>query len=140
MRIYILDRDKITKFNLPKKVSGAYVIDYLPVDSKIRRSVNVEAQGDKWIIKSNGSVDVVTSSVDGTVELQEYNFYQLRIKDRNDILILYCMPSVENSYKRYRLNQSTITIGSSANNAIQYNNKLVMQTHIQITKQQDKCF
>ena len=140
MRIYILDRDKITKFNLPKKVSGAYVIDYLPVDSKIRRSVNVEAQGDKWIIKSNGSVDVVTSSLDGTVELQEYNFYQLRIKERNDILILYCMPSVETTYKRYRLNQSTITIGSSAKNAIQYNNKLVMQTHIQITKQQDNWY
>ena len=140
MRVFILDRDKITKFNLPKKISGAYVIDYLPVDSKIRRSVNIEAQEDKWMIKSNGSVDVVTSSVDGIVELKEYSFYQLRIKDRNDVLILYCMPSVEESYKKYRLNQTTITIGSSANNAIQYNNKLVMQTQIQITKQQDNWY
>ena len=92
------------------------------------------------MIKSNGSVDVVTSSIEGNVELKEYSFYQLRIKDRNDILILYCMPSVEDNYKRYRLNQTTITIGSSANNAIQYNNKLVMQTQIQITKQQDNWY
>ena len=140
MRVFILDRDKITKFNLPIKVSGAFVFSYVPVESKVRRTVNIEAQNNKWIIKSNGSVDVVTSNLDGIVELEEYNYYQLKIKDRNDIIILYCVPSIENDSKRYQINRTQFTIGSSANNAIQYNNKLVMQTHIQITKQQEDWY
>ena len=32
------------KFNLPEKVSGAFAIDYLPVNSKIKRTISIEAK------------------------------------------------------------------------------------------------
>ena len=80
MRIFILDKEKVTKFNLPSKVSGAFAIDYLPVGSKIKRTVSIEAFENQWIVKSNGSVDVLNGNVvlDNAI-LNEYSCQQITV-------------------------------------------------------------
>ena len=83
MRIFILDKEKLTKFNLPSKVSGVFAIDYLPANSKLKRTVSIESQNDKWLVKSNGSIDV-GNSMENTSNhiLSEYEYTPLTVKDR----------------------------------------------------------
>lgn len=133
MRVFILDKQKITKFNLPEQVSGVYAIDYLPVDSKIKRTVSVEAQNNQWIIKSNGSVNIVSGNmIQDTAVLEEYQYQPIQIKGKNDVIGIYCLPSVEENLTRYGIQNGAITIGSANDVSISYLNVYVSQHHISI--------
>ena len=123
MRVFILDRQKITKFNLPEIISGVYAIDYLPVGSKIKRTVSVEARDNKWIIKSNGSVNIVSGNmIQEIATLEEYEYQPIQIKGRADSIGIYCVPSVEENLTRYSVQNGAITIGSSNDVSISYLN------------------
>ena len=141
MRIFILDKEKLTKFNLPSKVSGVFAIDYLPANSKLKRTVSIESQNDKWLVKSNGSIDV-GNSMENTSNhiLSEYEYTPLTVKDRVDNVGLYCVPSIETEYTKYTLNQDKILIGCGSNNAINYRQDLVLPNHVLISKQQNKWY
>lgn len=105
MRVFILDREKITKYNLPNKISGAFAFDYTPPDSKVARTINIEASDNNWIIKNNESVEVLNLNTASTnTTLQEHSIYQLKIKGIEDIITLYCMGNIDNNSKRYAPN------------------------------------
>ena len=141
MRVFILDKEKITKFNLPNKVSGVYAIDYLPVGSKIKRTVSIEARDDKWIIKSNGSVNIVSGNMIQEVAiLEEYQYQPIQIKGRNDYIGIYCIPSVEEKFTRYLIQNGAITVGSANDTSISYINNHVLPHHISINPVQDGSF
>lgn len=138
MRVFILDKAKITKFNLPEQISGVYAIDYLPVDSKIQRTINIEAQDEKWIMKSNGSVNIISGNhIQENAVLEEYQYQPIQIKGRNDIIGIYCVPSVEENLVRYRIQNGAITIGSANDVSISYSNIYVLQHHISINPAQN---
>ena len=138
MRVFILDRQKITKFNLPETISGVYAIDYLPVGSKIKRTVSVEARDNKWIIKSNGSVNIVSGNmIQEVATLEEYEYQPIQIKGRSDSIGIYCVPSVEENLTRYSVQNGAITIGSSNDVSISYLNNHVLPHHVAITPEQN---
>ena len=141
MRVFILDKEKITKFNLPSKVSGVYAIDYLPVGSKIKRTVSIEARDEKWIIKSNGSVNIVNGNmIQEVTTLEEYQYQPIQIKGRDDHIGIYCIPSVEDELTRYLVQNGAITIGSQNDTSINYINNHVLPHHISINPAQDGSF
>ena len=138
MRVFILDKEKITKYNLPNKISGAFAFDYTPPDSKVARTINIEANDNNWIIKNNESVEVLNLNTASTnTTLQEHSIYQLKIKGIEDIITLYCMGNIDNNSKRYAPNQSVISVGNAANNSIMYVNKFILPNNFAISKQQD---
>ncbi len=138
MRIFILDKEKITKFNLPNKVSGVFAIDYLPVNSKIKRTVSIEAKDNKWVIKSNGSINVVSGNlIQEFAELKEYQYQPIQVKGRSDTIGIYCVPSVEEKQNKYLIQNGAITIGSANDVSISYLNTHVMTHHLAITPTQD---
>ena len=53
----ILDKYRILKYNLPSKVEGTYLIPYKLKNSTLNHTITIEAESNKWKIKSNGSVD-----------------------------------------------------------------------------------
>ena len=141
MRVFILDKEKITKFNLPNKVSGVYAIDYLPVGSKIKRTVSIEARDEKWIIKSNGSVNIVSGNmIQEVATLEEYQYQPIQIKGRNDYIGIYCIPSVEDTFTRYLVQNGAITIGAANDTSINYVNNHVLPHHVSINPAQDGSF
>ena len=141
MRVFILDKEKITKFNLPNKVSGVYAIDYLPVGSKIKRTVSIEARDEKWIVKSNGSVNIVSGNmIQEVAVLEEYQYQPIQIKGRNDYIGIYCIPSVEEKSTRYLVQYGAITVGSANDTSISYVNNHVLPHHISINPAQDGSF
>ena len=133
MRIFILDKEKITKFNLPSKVSGVFAIDYLPVDSRVKRTVSVEAENDNWILKSNGSINVINgNAIMEKVPLVEYRCLQLQVKGRNDFVIIYALPSFEQHPVRYLVTGDKMTIGTDSGCSIVYRDQLVLPAHLAI--------
>ena len=141
MRVFILDKEKITKFNLPNKAIGAYAIDYLPVNSKIKRTISIEARDEKWVVKSNGSVNIITDNlIQEMATLEEYQYQSIQIKGREDHIGLYCIPSVENNFTRYLIQNGNMTIGSANDSSINYINNYTLPHHITITPSQDGSY
>ena len=138
MRVFILDKEKITKFNLPNKISGVFAIDYLPVGSKIKRTVSIESQDNEWVLKSNGSINALNGNVlEEKMVLKEYQFQQIQIRERNDFVIMYCIPSNEEKNTKLSPQKDQIIIGSGTDVSIGFPNNLVLPQHLAISKQKD---
>lgn len=138
MRIFILDKQKITKFNLPNKISGVFAIDYLPVNSKIKRTVSIEAYENNWVVKSNGSVNVMNGNVLAKYAvLQEYQYQPIQIRGRNEPVGIYCIPNTEEKFTRFSISKPQIIVGSATDVSIGYPNNLVLPHHISIAQLQD---
>ena len=89
MKIFILDKYKITKFNLPEKVEDSFLIPYKGYNNKNDNFVTVEANEDKWQLKSNGAVNILdgTNTVNN-ITLENYNYYTLSYLLKKNILHL----------------------------------------------------
>lgn len=141
MRIFILDKEKITKFNLPSKIAGVFAIDYLPVGSKIKRTISVESLNDKWIIKSNGSINVVMG--DSIVEnsyLVEYQCLQLQVKDKDDFIVVYSLPGIETNSTRYLITGNKLIIGNDSACSVVYRDSLVLPAHLAIWQENNTWY
>ena len=99
MLIYIMHKDRIFTFRLPKTVSGNYVL-FDCDDKGVKRSlVNIYAYNDsQWFMKSNEDIQIYyNGKYAGNIELKEYNFYQLNVY-KTENLLLYVMPAYETNY------------------------------------------
>ncbi len=141
MLITIMDNDRLTKFNLPEKVEENFLVKYRPVDSNVDRDINIISVGDKWYLKSNGSIDVaVDNHIVDQVPLEEHAQYYLSVSGQKIYSILYCAPSNEEKNKYKIINTTELTIGKSNSNAICYDNDLVAPNHATIEKKGDSWY
>ena len=139
MRVFILDNEKITKFNLPEKVSGSYSIDYVPVKSKINYSVTIEAENGSWLLKSNSRVSVIDqgNAPLESIKLVEHNYYRLFVSGKDNNVGLYVLPSFDNKYSRFKVNSNHITIGSDKSCDLSYVSNLVLANQLEINKTEE---
>ena len=140
MRIYIADNEKLTKFDLPQDVQESLLIPYKPSNSKKEYSINIEASEGKWILKSNGLVNVIQNgSVVLDVPLSNYCSYQIEINNDKDIKYLYCLPKYNETYSNVSIfNVQNITIGNDMSCNICYQNQMIFNKHIVIQKVDNK--
>ena len=134
MKIFILDKFKITKFNLPEKVEDSFLIPYNGHNNKNDIAVTVEAVDSKWHLKSNGLVNILDgSNVVENIILDDYSYYTLKILGQEEYATLFALPSKEEeSYKLQFNNMTSIMIGSSPNCNISYRNNLTAELHAEI--------
>ena len=52
MKIFILDKFKITKFNLPEKIEDSFLIPYKSYNNTNENLITVEAVENNWQLKS----------------------------------------------------------------------------------------
>lgn len=142
MKILILDNYKITKFNLPEKIEGTYLIPYRCHDCQTDNTITIEAEENHWKLKSNGSVDVLNGDIlRESAQLDNYQYYNLKINSTSEKITLYCAPIIENNiYNLSISNLTNITIGSSDNCNICYSNLLVKDTHATITYEDNNWY
>ena len=134
MKIFILDKTKITKFNLPETPVDSFLIPYFGQNNNNETFVTVEANDDKWELKSNGTVNILDgSNVLDKVILENFTYYTLKILGQNDCATLFALPTIdEETYKLQIKNITSITIGSSPNCNISYRNSLTAELHAEI--------
>lgn len=133
MRIFILDKIKITKFNLPEKAEDSFLIPYIGQDDKSEKLVSIEAVNEKWELKSNGEVNVVSGvNLLEKVILEEYSFVSLKILGQKDNVTLIALPNKEDLYKLSVGVSNSITIGSSKNTNLFYGNQFTAPVHAEM--------
>ena len=136
MKVYIADENSLFKYDLPHEVQESFVVPYKTLTSNKEYSVSVEANEGKWVVKSNGLVNLVqngTVILEGT--LTNYASYQIELMGDRKPRYLYALPSVESAYIDIAtFNVNAITIGSSPSCNVCYQDNLVAAQHITIQK------
>ena len=141
LRIFIADKDKLTKFNLPKEVEESFLVTYKPNNSKKEYTITIESCDNKWLLKSNGLVNLIQNgSVELSAELKDYFCYQLEVGGSKEERFLYCLPYSEEIYSDISLfNINKINIGNTNTSNICYSNNRIINDNIIITFQNNQA-
>lgn len=139
MRVLLVDKEKITKLTLPEEIDGVFTMEYIPNDSKIPKELSIEAIDNQWVLKSNGSINVLENNrVIASCVLTDFLHIEVNINATTTNLDLYCMPNIDINKQRLAVVSETITIGSSADNAIIYTAPNTRTVHAGIYKKENK--
>ena len=138
MKIFITDKFKITKFNLPEKIEDSFLIPYKEKNKKKEKFVTIEGENGAWYLKSNGDVNIATGAFADTkviLDNNKYSHHPLKVLGSIDNVILFAMPSMANdAYKLEFSGLNSITIGKSTKCNISYKNDLTDDIHAEIKK------
>jgi len=136
MKIFILDKTRLSKFALVEKNEEIFVFSYKPVGIKKESLITFERMEGEWYLKSNGIVDVIENNekVD-KAKLQLYRNYNIKFLERSEIAILYVLPLFNENQYSLNCNLENITIGDLEDNNIVYSSHLVQNLKLQITTQ-----
>lgn len=131
MIVYILNKDKLRKMNLPQKVYGAYSI----LDENGKTLANIEAENGEWILKDNPDIEIeINSSIVKATKIIEYGYYCIKQTLNGEKTELFVTPLYDNNNKYYIVKSNQITIGADPSCSICYNFVNVKQKHVTITK------
>ncbi len=141
MKVLLIERDRICKYELPSKIEDSFVINYKPMGGR-ECVVTMEARDGSWYLKSNGTVNIMNANLlVEEVAMVEYGSYILKFLGEIDFITLYAMPSTETEiYKLDFGGLNTISIGSNSNCNICYRNNMVGQMHTELKKVNDDWF
>ena len=149
MKLFIADTEKITTFHLPEEVSEMYLFPYIGRLNKRENNISIEAENNKWFVKSNGSVNVLDDSnvSISSQELINYRSYRLRPTSEDEIITLYSLPSKEENAKEISLYDISnvisikeITIGNNPKCNIYFNNPILNNQIIKILCENNEWF
>ncbi len=134
--IYILDRNKITKYSLPNIVEDVFVIKYYSEDKNEEILININYQDNEWIIRSNGSVNIIENNIWTSKKLELHTLIKLTINGVSDDVYLYCSPIVETEYLYMPLdnNNKNIKIGNDDKCDIIFKSNNVFEEHAEIIR------
>ena len=141
MKLYILEGDKIVKFNLPQKAEEYFLIKHKFYDNTDENTITVTSENNKWYIKSNVNVNIISNG--GIVQgepLDNYSCHYLKLLNIQEPIQLYAMPSLDEvSYELELSKTNYIPIGKSKDNYIMYNN-IKMNDHHAVIKYEENAW
>lgn len=132
MRLYVQDDNSLLKFNLPSKVDGSMLFSFISKSNGLENSINVDAVDGKWVLKSNGNVNIIGggNSFLEEIELKDYMCVPVSISGGAKYIFIFCLPSTENFERIYDIGDLTsLSIGKSDNNHIIYKQNLMADQH-----------
>ncbi len=143
MRLYIQDKYNLIKFDLPSKVDGSMLFNFKSSVNKIENSLNIDSNEGKWILKSNGNVNVLSSN--GTILdeiiLNDYMCVPISITGIPNYLCIFSLPSVDENQHSYAVSEEeVITIGKDTDNTIVYQQNMMASKHAVIKHEKDNWF
>lgn len=131
MICYILRDDKLDKLQLPAKVSGVYSI----LNNENKMITNIEAENDKWVIKSNEDIEIqANGQVVKDVELVSFSLYAIKELKKDLTTTIISLPTYDNNVEYYVTKRDNVTIGSSNDCSIIYDIPSVSPKHITLSK------
>ncbi len=139
MRIYLIDDKKIDIHVLPSKLDSSFLMHYSSLDDDSDNIITIEAEDNKWVIKSNGNINVIMNQkIVEEAPLVHYSFYYLKITGQNKYLLLYVAPL--NESELYTLDCSDLnsfTVGKGQTSNIMYNNSLIDDIQCEFIKSEN---
>ena len=141
MRVLLLDKEKITRITLPQEIDGVFVMPYKTNDTNITKELSIEANKDNWIVKGNDTLNIIQNEqITEEVTLRDYLHLKIQVVGKEDILDLYCLPTIERNFYKIAINKEEITIGSSDSCSIIYNDPEIKPVHAGIYKQDNDWY
>jgi len=141
MYIYVLDRNKITQLLLPNEVFGAYSMIYRPVNSPLKKRINIEAINNKWYFRSDGDVNAVKEKiVIPDVELSDYLSLPLKVKNSDEGAYLFCVPAIEKQMYKLSVSIDSFSIGGADDSEIYYESEFIEGKCATIYKESDSWY
>jgi len=144
--VALIGKNKIFKILLPQIAVGNYWLT--DGTEKERKLINIEGIKGKWYVTSNSSVKIIAKEAIKTIgdnfrvdytkildraTLCEYDRYIVQFGNSEELFTLCCFPVCDkNLFHLYLKNKNEITIGSSKNNDIVYNNEFVSDVHAKL--------
>ena len=137
MIVNLIKSARMFSLTLPQKIKGKYWVTDLDENDNIRDLISVEAQDDKWIVKSNNTVSIVDPATGNKTEafLTNETFLNVKIADSNEEAILF---TEDVDLSRQTLTRINITdadilfIGRDSSNNLFYNNPFVSGQHAKL--------
>lgn len=123
MRVSILKNDRIKNLNLPTQAIGSFWITDFDDNGNEENLICIEGNGTSWILTSNDEYTCIENNTEvASIELREYNFYDIKNKLENKNINIYCSPIIDNTYQYYPFSVSEISISNNPNSNICYKN------------------
>lgn len=131
MRLYILEGNKIVKFDLPQKMEEYFLIKHKFFNNVDENTITVVSKNEKWYINSNVNVNIISNnSIVQSELLNDYSCYYLKVLNIKEKILLYAMPTLDReTYKCNISNVTSIPIGTAKDNYIIYNDNMVKEHH-----------
>lgn len=135
MKLYLLGKETLKVYKLPAKIEESISISDT-IDEDFEIQLIVEALDGEWTLKSTDKISIMeNNNVIPTTALKDYKFYFLNIVGIDKNIVLYSLPTKDNStYNLSFGNLSKITIGSGANCEICYKDSFIEPNHVEIIK------
>ncbi len=132
MKLYLADEEKLNTFNLPQKVSESFLFSYTPNFTNIEVFFNIYSKDGSWYIKNND--DIIINNSNSDTILENYKFYEVKIKGIIEPFYLYTYDNYNNNYEDIVINTTNdITIGSATTDSITYTNGITIPNQIKLT-------
>ena len=134
MRLYILDNNKIVKFDLPEKVEEYFLIKHNFFGSNSESTITVEAENGKWYLISNVNVNIISNnSIVQKEVIDDYSCHYLKILNSQINIPLYALPSNDKNANLLDISKTDIiNIGKNNDSHIYYNKDGINELHCQI--------
>ena len=137
MIINLIKSARMFSLTLPQKIKGKYWVTDLDDDNNIRNLISIEAQDDRWIVKSNKTASIVDPATGDKSEavLTNETFLNVKIADSDEEAILF---TEDVDLSRQTLTRINITdadilfIGRDPSNNLFYNNPFVSGQHAKL--------
>ena len=134
MIVSLIKGTKINNLKLPDVIKGSFWVTDYDSNNNLNNIINIEAFNGSWKMFSNEDVSIISDNKEqDSIILSDYSFYVLKLKKRDTLVLLYCSPSYDKTYKRYLVDTDvTIKIGSSIDNNICFDSYGVDEQHAKI--------
>ena len=136
MRVSLIKNNIIKDLILPNKITGSYWITDYDENGNEENLINIEATDDGWKVVRNEDVFCILNDKKiSSVLLREYNFYPIKNRNDNTLMLIYCSPVNDQTYRFYEINSLVegITIGNDSRCDISYNSEFVSGIHARIS-------
>ena len=143
MRLYIQEKSSLIKYNLPAKVDGSMLYYFKSTINGMENSINIDSKDGKWILKSNGNVNILgnNNSIIPEVALSDYMCIPVSVTGLTNYLCIFCLPSTEETQFAYDIGKMTsITIGKGPDNNIVYQQNMMADQHAIIKFENNSWF
>ena len=144
MRVSIINNNIIKSFLLPSKIAGNFWLSDVDPYGNRYNIINIEAFGDTWRLISNDDFICINNqkSID-KMTLQNYQFYTIKNRSTNKLIIVYCSPTFENIPQRFKIASNLVTglvIGNDVNNDISYSSVYVEKNHAKMMIEDESVY
>lgn len=134
MIVSLIKGTRINNLKLPDIIKGSFWVTDYDSNNNLNNIINIEAFNGSWKMFSNEDVSIISNNKEqDSIILSDYSFYVLKLKKKDTLILLYCSPSYDKTYKKYLVdNDVTIKIGSSIDNNICFDSYGVDEQHAKI--------